>query len=477
MIHDNTRHKFLLLFAAAGLGISVFTALEGQWDWLASLCGWFGDGCRETTGFKLLEIPLWLWGSAYYLALISAILSYRAAVFWLVMVGLGVEISLVWTMISMKLICIFCLLNVFVVFVLAGLCLAKHRIWQAMAISLLVVILSTFSLPRERPARMEAWSERLKASVVAQVGDETITALDLESPLATQLYRMQNEIYNLKRNHLEELINEILLRKEAEQKEISVQQLTESILSARKLVSEEEVENYYRKNSSRWVNWTGSQEELRNRIRSYLQSQKDRQEIVNHVKPLRNRFPVAIHLQEPPLPFSKVSVGNSPAWGPSDAEVTVVEFSDYLCPACRAAHASTKKIREQYAGKIRWVFKNYPLERHPGAKKLAEAALCAEEQGKFWKFQDLLFASPKKPNLGDLEQYAEQLGLDVKRFTSCFESGKFAANVEMDINEARHAGVNATPTFIINGKLRPGSLSLDEFKQIVDAQPQARRSN
>ena len=185
-------------------------------------------------------------------------------------------------------------------------------------------------------------------------------------------------------------------------------------------------------------------------------------------KPLRDQYPVTDYLTEPPLPFTDVSVGDSPSWGPSDAAVTIVEFSDYLCPACRAAHPTTRKIREAFAGKIRWVFKDFPLDRHPGAKKLAEAARCADEQGRFWEFQDLLFASKDNPKTDQLAGFAQELGMDADRFGQCYQSGKYTAQIAQSIRDARSAGVEATPTFVINGQLKPGAPDFDEFSDIIN---------
>jgi protein-disulfide isomerase len=468
IMNDKTRYKLLLLLSLTGIGISVLSALEGRVAWLGTFCGLFGEGCRETGLFTLLGISVWIWGAAYYSVLTGAILFSRPAVFWLIMASFGAEISFAWIMATLGLICIFCLLNAVVVVLLVALNLDKHRLWQAISMCLLALVITNLLLAEQKPGEIQRNSDKQSSSVVAQVGNEKITAIDLESPLTARIYGLQHEIYQLKRNYLEELIDRILIRKEAEKKGVTVQQLINSLSSDSDVVSDAEVDDYYRKNQSRWVNWSGTKKELLNRIRIYLQSQKNRKQIVDSLKPLKDQYPVKVYLAEPPLPFSNVTVGDSPVWGNPDAAVTIVEFSDYLCPACRAAHATTKKIREQYAGRIRWVFKNYPLARHKGARKLAEAAHCAGEQGKFWEFQDLLFASPENAGFEQLKVYAQQLGLDAKRFLQCFDNGKYGAKVDQDIREARQAGVNATPTFIINGRFQPGSLSFDRFKQIIE---------
>jgi protein-disulfide isomerase len=462
------RYKYVLILSAIGLGAAILSGLESRVEWLASLCGFFGEGCRETTVFRLLGAPVWLWGAVYYAVLAGAALCFRPAVFWLVMAGLGAELTLVQVLVAYRWMCVFCLINAVVVILLVLFCLRKSRLWQAAAVSLLVFILAGFLLPREDPAMAQNESKNPRTTVVAKVGEKVITAQELERPLAQKIYAMQQEIYQLKRNFLEGLIDGTLLEKAASKNGMTVDQLIESITSTAAKVSDQEVEFYYQQNRMRWTNWNGTEEELRHRIRIYLQEQKNRQKITASARRLRDEFPVTVYLKEPPYPYSSVSVGDSPVQGPKDADVTIAEFSDYLCPACRKEHETSKRIRKTYAGKIRWVFKDYPLDRHEGAKKLAEAAHCAGEQGKFWEFQDMLFAFKEKPGPGELETAAQQLGLDVERFRQCYDSGKYDSKVEQHIQEAKEAGVNATPTFIINGRLHSGSLSFDEFKQMID---------
>lgn len=462
------RFKYLLVLSAVGLGVAVLSGLEGRMEWLASFCGFFGEGCRETTVFKLLGVPVWLWGAAYYAVLIGTVLFFRPAVFWLVMVGLGAELSLFRLLVVFKWMCVFCLINAVVVILLVLFCIGKNRLWQAAAVSLLVYILTGFLLPGGDPAMAQNGFGNPGTTAAAKVGDEIITVQEVERPLTEKIYALQQDIYNLKRNYLEGLIDGVLLRKEALKKGMTVDQLVEAITSTAVKVSAQEVEFYYQQNRFRWTNWNGSEKELRDRIRIYLQEQKNRQKITASARRLRDDYPVTVYLKEPPYPVSSVSVGDSPVSGPKDAKVTIVEFSDYLCPACRKEHETSKSIRKTYAGKIRWVFKDYPLERHEGAKKLAESAHCAGEQGKFWEFQDRLFAFQEKPGSEQLESAAQQLGLNVEQFRQCYDSGKYYPKVEQHIEEAKEAGVNATPTFIINGRLHTGSLSFDEFKQSID---------
>lgn len=174
------------------------------------------------------------------------------------------------------------------------------------------------------------------------------------------------------------------------------------------------------------------------------------------------------NLKGPSLPRTKVRIDDDPSWGPSNAPVTVVEFSDYECPACREAHRTVQRLKDIYAGKIRWVFKDFPLSKHKMAEKAAEAARCAGDQGKFWEYQDILFSSKEGPDTDHLVGYARGIGLDENKFGACLNGGKHREDVIRSHNEGRDAGVGATPSFIINGMLITGAAPLDHFKQIID---------
>jgi protein-disulfide isomerase len=148
----------------------------------------------------------------------------------------------------------------------------------------------------------------------------------------------------------------------------------------------------------------------------------------------------------------EAAAGLNPAIGPDDAPVTVIEFSDYLCPHCRKAMTVAGRIRDEYRGLIRWVYMDFPLEIHPGAKEIARAPRCARDQGKFWEFHERLLAAEGRLGPSDLEALAGALGLDVGRFRTCMAGTGHADEVERDMAEGIAAGVSATPTFLVNGK-------------------------
>ena len=165
-----------------------------------------------------------------------------------------------------------------------------------------------------------------------------------------------------------------------------------------------------------------------------------------------------------------VTVGGAPLLGPKNAPVTIVEFSDFQCPYCSRAFQTVKEVEAQYRGKVKVAFKNDPLPFHANAKPAAEAAMAANEQGKFWPYHDKLFTHQTELDRAHLEQYAQELGLDMKRFKAALDSNKFESQINADMAEGRRLGVNGTPSFFINGVRLVGAVPIEQFKTVIDAQ-------
>jgi protein-disulfide isomerase len=165
-----------------------------------------------------------------------------------------------------------------------------------------------------------------------------------------------------------------------------------------------------------------------------------------------------------------VSVDDDPAWGPVDAPVTIVEFSDYQCPYCKQFYDQTlPQIKEAYEGQLRFVYRDFPLVAiHPHAQKAAEASECADDQGRFWDYHDLLWANQQALDVASLKAYAAQLGLDTATFGDCLDSGKNAQEVQKDYSEGVSYGVPGTPTFFINDLELLGAQPFSSFQTIID---------
>ena len=171
--------------------------------------------------------------------------------------------------------------------------------------------------------------------------------------------------------------------------------------------------------------------------------------------------------------FTRLPVDASKGFvrGNKAAPVTIVEFSDFQCPFCKRATPIVKQVLEHYPGKVKWVFRDFPIASlHPDAPKAAEAARCAAEQGKFWEYHDVLFEKAPQLSIEELKRYAKDLKLDSAAFAKCLDSGKQAAAVKADIEQGDRLGITGTPTFFINGRQLVGAEPLATFEKIIDTE-------
>ena len=151
--------------------------------------------------------------------------------------------------------------------------------------------------------------------------------------------------------------------------------------------------------------------------------------------------------------------------GTADAAVTLVEYGDYECPYCGAAYPIIKEVQSRMGARLRFVFRNFPITTsHPHAEQAAEAAEAAASQGRFWEMHDLLYENQRHLGEQDLSDYAEQLGLDVERFTNELQDRAGATRVAEDVDSADLSGVSGTPTFFINGRRHYGAYDIETLK-------------
>jgi protein-disulfide isomerase len=143
---------------------------------------------------------------------------------------------------------------------------------------------------------------------------------------------------------------------------------------------------------------------------------------------------------------------DAPAFGPPDAKVTIVEFSDFQCPFCSRAASVTQQVKEKYGDQVRFIFRQFPLSFHANARTAAEASLAAHAQGKFWEFHDKLFQNQQALDAPSLERYAKEVGLQTVTFKQALEDKRFALRVEADLKLGQEVSVQGTPTMFLNGK-------------------------
>jgi len=162
---------------------------------------------------------------------------------------------------------------------------------------------------------------------------------------------------------------------------------------------------------------------------------------------------------------------DSSSWGPADAKVTIVEYSDFQCPFCESFFQQTYPlIKQNYGDKIRFVFQFYPLTQiHPDADAAANAAACAKEQNKFWEYHDELFNNQSDLSHDALVKYAQSVKVaDIKQFTTCLDAKKYESTIQSEIQAGSNYFVNGTPTFFVNGNILVGAQTYATFKTQID---------
>jgi protein-disulfide isomerase len=289
----------------------------------------------------------------------------------------------------------------------------------------------------------------------------------VEKLLASQLSKLEEQIYDLKRQRLDALINEKLLAKESAKRKLTVPALLDAEVTAKVgLITEQEIEKFYQANKTQIK---GEQTQVREQIRAFLQNQKLAAKREEFLKSLRAQAKVVVNLKAPPIQRIEVSVQGAPFKGGEKAAVTIVEFSDFHCPFCQRVVPTLAQLESRYGEKIKLVFRDFPIENlHPGATKAHEAARCATEQGKFWPYHDKLFAGPPRSSPEDFKGLAKEVGLDAVTFETCLGSGKYQAAIKQDIEEGSRVGVGGTPAFFINGRLITGAQPFEAFTRVID---------
>jgi protein-disulfide isomerase len=337
----------------------------------------------------------------------------------------------------------------------------KHTLAAAGAAIMLAGCSSTSAQQTRAPASTD---------IVATVGSESITLARVdEKAMQTPVgnfgnVKLSQALYEARRAVLDDLIDGILIQEDAK-----AQKTTADALIAREVTAkvpapnDAEIAAWYEANKTRLQGAPFDQ--VRSGIRNLLIQQQTGAVRDAYISRLKTKTAVRVML-EPPRQV--IATAGHPSRGPKDAPVEIVEFSDFQCPYCFHAHPTVNQVLAAYGDRLHFVYRHYPLSIHPNARAAAEAAACADEQGKFWPFHDDLFSDQSRMSDSDLKDRAAHVGVDAKRFNQCFESHKYKDQVEQDFKDGDEAGVNGTPSFFINGRLLTGAQPFDAFKRIID---------
>jgi len=328
-----------------------------------------------------------------------------------------------------------------------------------------------------------AASAQSNSNRVAVVNGQAITQDELNKKAASDLKnldtrRLQNEAslahdkQEILQKALEEIVAEKLIEAEAAKEKKTKEQLLEAEVDSNvETPSPEEVEAFYTTNKDRIPI---PKEQALPQVKQYLteRSRSHYREML--ITRLKKEFAFKSYLE--PL-RANIATAGFPTTGPATAPVTIVEFSDFECPYCGGLFPTMKQVEKNYPETVRIVFRQFPLASiHPHAQKSAEAALCANDQHKFWEFHDSMFANQKELSVADLKQRAADLKLDTQAFNQCLDSGRQTAAIQTDIQEGARNGVTGTPALFINGRLLSGNQPYSEIKEMIDDELQRKQT-
>ncbi len=304
-----------------------------------------------------------------------------------------------------------------------------------------------------------------ESPTAAVVGKHTITIGDVDDEIKQQLFDDQfpagdsSRLFDAREAALDDLVDRQVVEQASVGSGLTPDAWLKQEAEKRYPVTEDEIDAFWQQYEHRLPK-DRPEKDLRADIRAYLIEENEKEVLQELRQEARIRRVLA-------RPRHEVAPRGEPK-GPAGAPITIVEFSDFECPFCLRAIPTLQSLLEAYPDQIRLYYRHLPLPSHARARPAAIASVCAEQQGEFWAYHDVLFQHPRALSDADLRTYAEQLGLDMVRFDACLTSDEAAARVDEDMEAANELAVTGTPTFFVNGIRLRGAQPLAKFKRVVD---------
>ncbi|HZF13242.1 MAG TPA: thioredoxin domain-containing protein [Thermoanaerobaculia bacterium] len=305
--------------------------------------------------------------------------------------------------------------------------------------------------------------------VLAKVNGKTITEGDLEKAAAAEFQQLERECsnnrHNLVENKLKQMVQDTMVEAEAKAKGVSKDQLIADATKAAP-VTDADADKFYDENKAQ-IPPNVTKEQVMPRIKQYLEQQRQNEARQAFYASLDAKYKADYMLEPVRVPVEAAAYA-APVQGPTTAPVTIVEFSDFQCPFCSRLKPTLDQVKQKYGDKVRIVFRQYPLPIHNNAPKAAEAALCANDQGKFWEMHDAMFADQGGLAPDSLKAKATKIGLKADQFAACLDADKHADEIKKDMAAGTAAGVNGTPAMFVNGRFINGAVPIDDITKVID---------
>lgn len=309
---------------------------------------------------------------------------------------------------------------------------------------------------------------------VANWDGGAISYADVADRVRNQLAQMEAEYltnrYDTETQALDSILNDRILEAEAKkQGKADVAALLKAEVEDRiQAPTDAEIQDLYNANARRMGGRT--LEEVRPDVERAVRQRKQAERFQAYMGELRTAYKVNVTLPYPEIPRMDVSVDDDPSIGPADAPITIVQFAEFQCPYCGKARESLDQVMKAYPGKVRMVYRDFPLGFHDRAIPAAVAANCALKQSpeKYWKMHDTFMSNQRALQEADLEKAAQDAALDMAAWKKCRTEIAMEEEVRKDMAAGEAAGVTGTPAFFINGIFLNGAQPFERFKAIID---------
>ena len=316
--------------------------------------------------------------------------------------------------------------------------------------------------------------KKTESGPVATWSNGSISEKELDESLKTELLKLESEYvsgrYDTRLEGLEAMVSEKILEAEVEKRGLSdvTALLTAEIDAKIGEPTDAEITQFYAMMARR----LGGRplDEVRPVIVQEITRRATAERFQTFLTEMRDAYGVKITLPRPEVPRIPVSVDDDPSIGPDDAPITIVQFAEFQCPYCGRAKQVIDQVMKKYEGKVRMVYRDFPLSFHDRAIPAAVAANCAGEQGKYWEMYDKLMSNQRALSEEDLTGHATALELDMDKWNTCRKDPAQAEEVQKDFEDGTRAGVQGTPAFFINGIFLNGAVPLEQFTAIIDAE-------
>jgi protein-disulfide isomerase len=309
------------------------------------------------------------------------------------------------------------------------------------------------------------------------IDGRTITISDLNAHMQEQfikelLEQPEDKIFELRENAIRDLVQKHVVEVAAAERGVTPEALFEEITSAPPEPTIEEVSAWYGLNQSRL---RGARlEDIASHIKDLLANEAKGKAWSEFVQPKINALDWEIEIDAPRQEIAATHLIR----GAADAPITIMSFSDYQCPYCIRSEPVLAEVLKRYPDSVRLIHRHFPLDSiHPFARPASEAAMCADEQGKFWEFHDAIFALEGRLDASSFLAIGGELELDLEALGQCLEDHRYEKFVRDDLLAGQAAGVTGTPAFFVNGIALKGARDADDLSRVVDSELSRMKAN